>query len=364
MSHSPLTRQAPLLAVPAEIRQVIYSFLITEEELDLSRIRLYRSGDASASDIAPWTLIHFSNLAEASGTLKGELLECVDQYWGHVQAYSADVDKLPEVIEPAGCHLIQRLELCMEGGMLHFPRPNWPRFLDCLVNDMPYLSSLRLYSQWSVEEDEMVIPLEGENWVTVTRRGYHRLRLLRFLSILLLRHSNLDLLIWPSKSQAGWQIEHGMFTECFIAERKLSKSRNWETAVQPMAWSWPEDWGIEYDPPAEMICIRYVEDEILDSRAIRRLLGNEVAEAHLSNFLLKPVNGATKDDVLSSETPEGNPALSDIDRRAYLDKLSPHLDDEIRRYRRKQRCGHGALRPPLEPSHKNRRKSCHRGPLA
>lgn len=361
MYHSKSTRKPPLLTAPAEIRQIIYSFLIAEDELDLSRIRLYRSGNASAPEVAPSSVIHFRNLVQAFRALEDEVLGCVDKHWGHVQANLADIDKLPEVIKVAGCHLIQKLEMCMEGGMLHFPRPNWPRFLDRFIKDMPYLSSLKLYSRWSIEADKTDMSLDINGGATVTRHEYHRMRLLRFLSFLVLRHPNLNLLIWAAKCQARRQIEHGMITERFVAEKKSSEVHKWETAVQSMAWSFPEDWKIEYDPPVEMVCIGYVEDEVLNSRAIRRLLANELAEAHLSNFVVRAAKGMTKDDILSSEMPENDSVLSEIDRREYLDQSSPHPDDTIQRQRQRQRSSRIVVWPRREQpgggrkaSHKSR----------
>lgn len=202
------------------------------------------------------------------------------------------------------------------------------------------MSTFKLYSQWSIEDDEMRMSLKFGEDTTVSRRGYGRSRMLRFLSYMVLRHPNLDLLVWPAKCQARRQHECGMITEWFVAERKSSGGRKWEIAVQQMAWSLPQDWGVECDEPRETVCVGYVEDEILDSRAIRRLLEAEIAEVRLSDFVVKPAEGTTKDDILSSETIENAPSsLSVIDRDGYRDKYSRDLDDYIRGCRKTSRDG-------------------------
>ena len=240
--------------------------------------------------------------------------------------------------------MIQKLDLCMEGLLLHFPRRNWPRHLELYVRDMPNLSQFKLYSEWSVEDDEIDVELDGEGEVTVTRSGYCRSRLLRFLSFLIFRHTSLNLLIWPAKCQARRQIESDMITEWFVAERKSSSGRRWETAVQPMAWSLPQDWGIESDGSVEMVSIRHVEDQILDSRVIRRLLERELAESHPVDLILEPAQGMTKDETLSSESPEPDTLLNAIDHNAYRDERSPRPDDMIARYRWEWQDGQSGLR--------------------
>jgi len=331
-------QKASLLGLPTEIRDIIFSSLVVDKELDLTPLKWIEHGaeDASVADALPTTFNNCTSLVQASGTLQDEVLDYIRRHCGFVDAPSTVVSKLPGLIGAGGCLMIQKLELRMDGGMLHYPRRNWPRYFELLVKDMPHLSEFKLSSSWPIEEDETEVPVEGEADVTMTRQGYHRMRLLRFLSFLLVRHPGLDLLVWPAKSQARRQVDCGMVTECFVAQRRSFGCRRWGLAAQPMLWSIPQDLGIESDELAESVVFRFVEDEILASKAMRRMLEHELAEAHLGDMIISPAEGMFKDVIESSETPETDASLEAVDRDAYRDRYSPDLDDWIRRWRKRQ----------------------------
>ncbi|KAK5955021.1 hypothetical protein OHC33_003700 [Knufia fluminis] len=328
MDHSTSTLpQEPLfLGLPLELRQHIYSFIIDKFEFDLSLT------------LVPATFTNCDGLVQASPGLQSDVLEHVKHFCGVLYARSTLIDQLPDVVGVGGCLMIQRLELLMEGPMLHFPKSRWPEYLEAFMKDMPHLSSLKLYCKWPIDEDGTPVALDDEHEVKVSRREYQRMRMLHFLAFLVHRHQGLDLLIWPAKCQARRRVEGSDFTEWFLAERKASDGRKWETAVRPMAWSMPQDWGIPCDGPGEAVAIDYVQDEILDSRALRRVLEAELAMAYLGDFILQTVSGMSKDDILSSETPENDKALSVIDREAYLDsKWSRSFDSLVLRARSRMR---------------------------
>jgi len=335
-------QKATLLTLPTEVRDIIYSFFVVDKELDLTPLKLVEPNaqDASVADLLPATFRNCTGLVQASGTLQAEVLSYIRRHCGFVNAPSTVISKLPDLIGPGGCLMIQKLELRMEGGMLHYPRRNWPGYFELLVRDMPHLSEFKLSSSWTIEEDATEVPVEGEGEVTVTRKGYHRMRLLRFLSFLLLRHPGLDLLVWPAKCQARRQVGFGMVTECFVAQRQSFGYRRWALAAQPMLWATPQDLGIESAGSVDSIVFRFVEDEILASKAMRRMLENELAEAHLGDMIISPAEGMTKDIIPSSETPETDASLEVIDRDAYRDRYSPDLDDWIRQWRRRQPGGY------------------------
>ena len=319
---------------------IIYSYLVTTTELDLRAHKFagsYPDKRQTLNDMDA-TIRVCGSLARASATLQVEVLDYVRKHCGIATAQSWDVLKMPDYLHLGGCLLIQKLELNMNGSMLLFPKRHWPDQLDVFVRHMPHLSWFKLEAFWGIQDGYAFESKKDEEGMMTGSQGFQRGRLLRFLSLLLLRHANLDLLIWPAKCQARRQSnDFGTITEWFIVEKKWPHGRKWELAAQPKVWMKPQDLNIQCDVPDEAVCFEYVEDQILSSRPIRRLLEHELAQTGLHELVVHPADHMTKDDIESSETPETNVPLMAIDREAFCDRSSRELDELIRRCQPRQK---------------------------
>ncbi|KAK5938831.1 hypothetical protein PMZ80_009023 [Knufia obscura] len=241
----------------------------------------------------------------------------------------------------------------MDGKTKHYHRRHWPSPLSSLTHQFSELQSLKLYSEWSADQDQWTYhdPVSEDNEVVTWAQQEKRSKL-RFLAFLVLRHPNLDLLIWPAKSRSLRPGDGETRSEWFLAEKKRPK-RMWEPVR--LTKKVPDD---DSQPQGEVTEV--LIDEVLNSTAVRRVLWYELGLTDVAQFVIPPTYTEGRDGIDSSKVLEGNDFFASVDQRGFTDPMERHVDMLISWGRENQER---ALRRASIPGRqgRGRGRSCSRG---
>lgn len=300
-------KQVPLLTIiPAEMREKVYDFLLGSQtaRIDLttsrgSTLRL-REGMPSLFRGALKNLLNAGN-----ETLYSEVKLYICRNVTFFNENGVTLDRLPKILG-ADCTLILCLEVRMNYQIKCKHRYFWPGFLTALLS-LPNLEYLRLYST-SVPGLPPYSQVQSGDPDGQVDKHQQEIRSLRLLGAFIIeRHPNLDIMIQTARSQPNFIDAQGRL----VHEFKLYK--------------YYADRRVKFEK-----IDRYggtVEDQIVNTTAVRRLKWTEGCRAVPSSLWIQLEIGQLKADINTSQAADADASyFSRVDEQAYQ-------TDEVRQTR-------------------------------
>jgi len=194
---------------------------------------------------------------------------------------------LPQDIGPHNVQWIQYLQVKTHFFLKTRHEHHFPHTLSFLCEQLPNLMRFELFSYYKTD----AVPLprhEAHDLPTTTRHQQEARALLRFGAFLVLRHPNLDLLIWPCDSGPTYEqnasrtlayidvISNNLNTGRGPCAKKLAEGDEQHTIVEVS----------NLDALASRIEANCMQDRVLSSTKLRRFLWAELPTVNLDELTI------------------------------------------------------------------------------
>ncbi|KIW11848.1 hypothetical protein PV08_09121 [Exophiala spinifera] len=219
---------------------------------------------------------------------------------------SREVLELPSLPAEIGRHnvtWIQFLKVDTHFFLKTRAERHFPAILGSLCNDLPNLMRFQLISDYATNARPLAHS-ETHDFAATTRYEQEVRALLRFGAFLILRHKNLDLLVWPCDS--GPTYESGQHRTRVYIDVIANTMRTGRQAC-------PRRTHPDGDE------LEMVEDRILSATKLRRYLWAELPTVPFNEFIISS-------DGFSSEIDEGHRCFAKVDDEGYWYSRSQHRE--------------------------------------
>lgn len=308
-----------LMTIPLEAREVIYSFLLGDKEnktnLTTAGARRNFRPALRLKDGIPLVFKDIKTLLRANKTIYKEIKDFIPRSTTCVNTKGDAQADLPLILSADHLSVIHRFEMRLEFHLKCHHRRYWPAVIAALC-ELPNLEYLRLYSETEVGCEPYPQHESGDPQGSVTKDQQERRALRSLAAWVSHRHPNLDLVIEPARS--GHSFKTGEYDVVFEVElRKYQADRN-ITFNKLTKFSAPAA-VVEVDE-FETIerPVKVVEDQIINTTAVRRVKWTEGCTADPAAFYIAPPAGGRKCDITTSEVPTADDQhFWMVDQRGY-----------------------------------------------
>jgi hypothetical protein len=311
--------QTRLGKLPQEVRHILYD-MITDYE---TKINLFIPHEISTRTRRQryrglWDLHYFlRGLERIMGVCQGLRTELQD----HLMTSTTHVCECPlklglicQVYGGDSMKLIRNLKMSIEDHYKLRPRTHFSNLLEILSKDLPNLVRFQFRSCYNYDDPRFTEHETSISDYPTTTRDQQEIRaLLQFGAFLVLRHKNLDLLIWPADSSMTggelWDGRPGMYIDI------ISKSftRPFMKAPQEIAVDGHDLAPVEVSSLSSLKIqsTNNNQDRILNATKIRHTPWKDIAAMGIDAFTIDRTCN-------SSEVPEGHRCFKRVDMEAYI----------------------------------------------
>lgn len=317
--------QTRLGKLPREVRHMLYD-MITDYRTEI-KISIPLEGRIKRRRyIGLWNSHYFlCGLERIMGVCQGLRTELQDHLMTSTTHVCEDPRDLRQICHAYGndsMKLIRHLKMNISDHYRLRPRNNFSTLLEILCKDLPGLVRFQFRSRYGdkefrLPEHETSIP----DYPTTTRDHQEIRALLQFGAFLVLRHKNLDLLIWPADSSMTAEEHGGEWPEwgqiappgMYIDIISESFTRPFMQTPREISADGHELGPVEVSSSFSLglHSTDNKQDRIMNATKIRHTPWKDIAAMGIDAFTIDRTS-------TSSEVPEGHRCFKRVDMEAYI----------------------------------------------